>query len=471
VTNKTNTSHVDLLLTISIFISPILQEKSTMSWTLDLSLTNQGVPVTAFSLAVALQPQPQPTPKPRTFYAFTNLPVELQLQILCSCDGSTLFQLIHTTSHIRSLTLPIFWNTFSKNTWYSINTISIGYAHLFKITYIAHDESFAKNIAQVEIDIFRGLFEFRGERGAFDADKARRLWAMLQQLFPAVEKVVLAGLVDADSFSLPSYAGEEEEEGPFGPYNNVVVENPDHAIIRGVLQLAPPDIEAFALFPVTEDADAAQLWGIDAASNPEEGAKTWRLVHKSWNPQRLLLPTRKTWSPGPVGEYLTMERLTQLSSLERNGLEWLRHETHVKFPASKRGIACPNWGCGAVLKERDGWEWHVQVCIGDDYYVDEDYGQELMQRCAARFLSRRTPQHVRDVLHARLKRVMAMDARWRALLRKLKREAGEEGSEEREMFQKMFLGQMEADGGLVLGEGERERTDLWVNACWVLDNE
>jgi hypothetical protein len=66
---------------------------------------------------------------------------------------------------------------------------------------------------------------------------------------------------------------------------------------------------------------------------------------------------------------------------------------------------------------------------------------------------------------------MAMDARWRALLRKLKREAGEEGSEEREMFQKMFLGQMEADGGLVLGEGERERTDLWVNACWVLDNE
>jgi hypothetical protein len=418
---------------------------------------------------VALQPQPQPTPKPRTFHAFANLPTELQLQIFHACDGPTLFQLIHTTSHIRSLTLPLFWNAFSKNTWYSINTLSIGYAHFFEITYITHDESFPKNITQVEIDIWRGLFEFRGERGAFDADKARRLWAMLQHLFPAVEKVVLAGLVDGDSAQPPLYA---DEEGPFGPYNNVVVENPDHAIIRGVLQLAPPNIEALALFPVDGHAGSVQLWGIDAASNPEDGARVWRLVHKSWNPQRLLLPARKTWSPGPVGEYLTVERLTQLSSLERNGLAWLRHETHVKFPATKRGIACPNWGCRAVLQERDGWEWHVRVCIGDDYYVDEDYGDELRQQCAARFLSRRAPQYVRDVLHARLKRVMAMDARWRALLRKLKREAGEEGSEEREIFRNAFLDQMETDGGLVLGEeGERESTDLWVKVCWVLDNE
>ncbi|KAL3490238.1 hypothetical protein BJX62DRAFT_238377 [Aspergillus germanicus] len=442
-----------------------------MSWTLDLSLTNRGVPVTAFSLAVALQPQPQPTPKPRTFYAFTNLPVELQLQILRSCDGPTLFQLIHTTSHIRSLTLPLFWNTFSKNTWYSINTLSIGYAPFFEITYIAHDESFAKNIAQVEIDIFRGLFEFRGESGAFDADKGRRFWAMLRDLFPTVEKVVLAGLVDADSAQPPLYA-DEEEEGPFGPYNNVVVENPDHAIIRGVLQLAPQGIEAFVSFPVDEHADSVQLWGIYAGANPENGAKAWRLVDGSWNPQRLLLPARRNWPPGPVGEYLMMERLMAISSLERNGLEWLRHETHVKFPASQRGIACPNWGCKAVFQERDAWEWHVRVCIGDDYYVDEDYGDELRQRCAARFLSRRTPQHVRDVLHARLKRVMAMDARWKALMRKLKREAGEEGSEERDMFQKMFLDQMEAGGGLTLGEeGERERTDLWVKVCWALDNE
>jgi hypothetical protein len=446
-----------------------------MSWKLDLSLTNRGAPVTAFSLAVALQSQPQPTLRPRTFHAFTSLPVELQLQIFHACDGPTLFQLIHTTSHIRNLTLPLFWNTFSKTTWYSINTLSIGYAHLFGITYIAHDESFAKKITQVEIDISRGLFEFRGERGAFDADKARRFWAMLRELFPTVEKVVLAGLVDPNSVQLPSYADEEEEEedqGPFGPYNNVVVENPDHAIIRGVLQLAPPDIEALASFPVDEHASSVQLWGIDAASNSEEGAKTWRLVDRSWNPQRLLLPARKTWSPGPVGEYLTMERLMQLCSLERNGLTWLRHKTHVKFPASQRGIQCPNRGCRAMFQVRNAWEWHVRVCIGDDYYVDEDYGDELRQQCAARFLSRRTPQHVRDVLHARLKRIMAMDARWRALLRKLKREAGEDGSEEREVFREAFLNQMEADGGVALGVGEeRERADLWVKACWVLENE
>jgi hypothetical protein len=443
-----------------------------MSWRLDLSLTHKGVSVTAFSLAVTPQPQPQPTPKPRTFHAFTSLPTELQLQILRSCDGPTLFQLIHTTSHIRNLTLPLFWNIFSRNTWYSINTLSIGYAHFFEITYIAHEESFAKNIAQVEINIFRGLFEFRGERGAFDADKARRFWAMLRDLFPAVQKVVLADLVDPDSVQLPLYADEEEQEGPFGPYNNVVVEKPDHAIIRGVLQLAPPDIEAFASFPVDEHADSVQLWGIDTGANPEDGAKTWRLVDKSWKPRRLLLPARKDWSPGPVGEYLTMERLMFISSLERNGLEWLRHETHVRIPASKRGIQCPNWGCRAVFQERDAWEWHVRVCIGDDYYVDEDYGDELRQRCAARFLSRRTPQHVRDVLHERLKRVMAMDTRWKGLMRKLKKDAGEDGSEEREIFRNEFLDQMETDGGVALGVGEeRERTDLWVKACWVLDNE
>ncbi|KAL3441282.1 hypothetical protein BJX65DRAFT_313954 [Aspergillus insuetus] len=443
-----------------------------MSWTPDLSLTNLGVPVTAFSLAVALQPQPQPTLRPRTFHPFTSLPAELQLQIFHACDGRTLFQLIHTTSQIRTLASPVFWNTFGKRTWYSINTLSIGYAHLFKITYIAHDKSFAKNIVQVEIDIFRGLFEFRGKGSAFDADKARRFWAMLRDLFPAARKVVLAGPVEPDSAQLPSYADEEEEEGPFGPYTNVVVENPDHAIIRSVLQLAPQGIEPFASFRVNEDAGSVQLWGINAGANPEDGAKTWRLVDKSWNPQRLLLPARKDWSPGPVGEFLTMERLMLISSLERNGITRLRHETHVKFPASKRGIACPNWGCGAVFQKQDGWEWHVRVCIGDDYYVDEDYGDELRQQCAARFLSRRTPQHVRDVLHARLKRVMAMDARWRGLMRKLKREAGEDGSDERGIFRKAFLNQMEADGGVVLGDGEeQERTDLWVKACWALDNE
>ncbi|CEL08494.1 hypothetical protein ASPCAL11643 [Aspergillus calidoustus] len=409
-----------------------------MSWRIDLSLTRQGVSVTAFSLAVTLQPQPQPTPKSRTFHAFSQLPTELQLHIFRACDAPTLFQLIHTTSHIRTLTLPIFWNIFGRNTWYTINTLSIGYAKLFEITYIAHDKSFAKNIAQVEIDIWRGLFEFRGKYGVLDADKARRFWAMLRDLFPAAQKVVLAGLVDPDSVQLPFYAAEEEEEGQFGPYSNVVVENTDHAIIRGVLQLAPQGIEAFASLPVKEKAASVQLWGIASDSSPEDGAKMWRLVDTSWNPRRLLLPARKDWSPGPVGEYLTMERLMLISSLERNGLAWLRHETHVKFPSSKRGIECPNWGCGAVFDERD----------------------------------RRTPQHVRDVLHARLKRVMGMDVRWRGLMKKLKREAGEEGSEKREIFRNAFLDQMEADGGLLLGdEGERERTDLWVKVCWALDNE
>ncbi|KAL2861943.1 hypothetical protein BJX68DRAFT_260742 [Aspergillus pseudodeflectus] len=443
-----------------------------MFWRLDLSLTRQRVPVTAFSLAVTPQPLPQPTPKPRTFHAFSQLPTELQLHIFRACDAPTLFQLINTASHIRTLALPIFWNIFGRNTWYSITTLSIGYANLFEITYIAHDKSFAKNIAQVEVDIWRGLFEFRGKYGALDADKARRFWAMLRDLFPAAQKVVLAGLVDPDSVQLPFYAAEEEEEGQFGPYSNVVVENPDHAIIRGVLQLAPQGIEAFASFPVKEKAASVQLWGIASDSSPEDGTKMWRLVDLSWNPQRLLLPARKDWSAGPVGEYLTMERLMQLSSLERNGLAWLRHETHVEFPASQRGIACPNWGCGAAFEERDRWEWHVRTCIGDDYSEDEENGEGLGQRCAARFLSRRTPQRVRDVLHARLKRVMGMDARWRGLMRKLKREAGEEGSEKREIFRNAFLDQMEADGGLVLGdEGERERTDLWVKVCWALDNE
>ncbi|KAL2818037.1 hypothetical protein BJX63DRAFT_429366 [Aspergillus granulosus] len=371
----------------------------------------------------------------RTFHPFIHLPSELQLHIFTFCNAPTLFQLMYTTSYIRMLTTPLFHTTFFKKPWYCIDNLSVGYTTSFDLTYLTHDAFFAQHITHLEYNFLMGLAEVSGGRGNLHMDRTQQFWARLQRLFPSVRKVVLTGLVNPNSVPLPSYA-DEKEEGPYGYFNNVG--DRDHAVLRGVLELAPGGIEAAMAFPVDEHVAPVQLWGINKGANAREGenkdGKIWRLIDRSWNPERLMLPTRKYRSLGPMGEYVTMERLCFIASVERNGIAWLRHETHIKFPASQIAIECPNRGCSASFQERGDWETHVRIFLGDDFYEDEEFWEGPAQRCASRFLSRRTPQHVRDVLHARQKRVMEMDAQWRTLRRKLKREAGAAESEERNRF-------------------------------------
>ncbi|KAF2714734.1 hypothetical protein K504DRAFT_486566 [Pleomassaria siparia CBS 279.74] len=91
-------------------------------WTkpLDVNLhcTFYGETVIPFALYV----KPIPTESSYSYSAFPQfcrLPVELQLRIIHFCDSSTLFQLMQTTSYIRSEAKKLFWSY--PDAWYCVD--------------------------------------------------------------------------------------------------------------------------------------------------------------------------------------------------------------------------------------------------------------------------------------------------------------------------------------------------------------
>lgn len=121
-------------------------------------IDSAGDPRIPFACYLAQQTQPSITlPGSGIFHRFRELPAEIQIKILESCDAATLFRLLQTCSSIRNEAEKLFYS--HEVPWYIADSWWLIYGCGLPGT-ASHCPDFARRVHQVEVSCGRLEHEF-----------------------------------------------------------------------------------------------------------------------------------------------------------------------------------------------------------------------------------------------------------------------------------------------------------------------
>lgn len=157
------------------------------------------------------------------FFGFAELPVEIQFRVVKFCDGPTLFDLMHTTSALRSEAKKCFWS--QPDVWYRCDSFSITNMH-FRPGPELYCPRFAEHVQQLDILFtnLKNLFEEPDEDiqlaygdiqqaslsshvlewkpTTSTSEKTAHFWSTIKKRFPSIKRVVLS-----DHYPIETYPG------------------------------------------------------------------------------------------------------------------------------------------------------------------------------------------------------------------------------------------------------------------------
>ncbi|KAF2864928.1 hypothetical protein BDV95DRAFT_587834 [Massariosphaeria phaeospora] len=381
-----------------------------------------------------VEPRPlcsRTTPSPS--FPFFRLPTDIQLIVYESCDLPTLFQLMRTCSRSRGPATKLFWaNTTSGNHWYhgpNHELFEYGTRHPI----IRHCQDFARSITRIELDLGRLEHSFAEEvephpfrEPASTATKAQYFWSSLGRAFPAVKKAVLTSMLPRRP--LPPRTGEFDAT---------------YSTIETVVNLAPSHVVVHVAF---DDAQSKRrrytLWQVANSTKP-----TWQVLDEDWTPIRILLLPRK-FAASPLGDLVTMTRKNLALLLERRGLHWLLIETYARYALNGK-IHCPRLDCDATFAERSQWTKHLNDTqhrrLGPVYGYKDNHMMELL-------CFKGTPDAEQAAMEARQQRIDAGYRRTRILKQRVGWGWGDEGTEQRRLFEKQFFAQLREENLVAPGK-------------------
>ncbi|KAH6113811.1 hypothetical protein HBI69_129670 [Parastagonospora nodorum] len=354
-----------------------------------------------------------------SFTCFPQLPVELQLQIYDFCDGSTLFNLMHTCSDIRKEASKRFWT--HKDTWYRCSE-DTAFPRDTQHPIIQYCPDFASRITQVEIDFIRIHMAFptdeidpiQGPRTT-TSDKARAFWARVQSIFPSVRTLVMTGLRSYEGFPLLPSDSEYETSA---------------SVIETVIGYAPSNIRVLVAqeywrTPNRAEQIVCDLWRVDPDSK-----SPWQLIQSSWTIRRILLPKRHC-PAFPVGTMLEILASNRPSALEQWGLQRLRLESYRRYspPGSPWRCVASSYDtdCDATFADQNDWEEHIYNNAHQHHGFSKDR-LHLFRLCE------HTPSEEKTAIEARCKRFTEDCEEIIALRHKIRDAYGPYDSEERRLF-------------------------------------
>lgn len=324
-----------------------------------------------------------------SFTCFPRLPVEIQLQVYDVCDGSTLFNLMHTCSDMRKEASKRFWA--HKDTWYSCSD-DTAFSGRIQHPIIQYCPEFASRITQVEIHFIRIHMAFPSDEmdpisgpRTTTADKARAFWARVQSIFPSVQTLVMTGLRSYDGFPLVPSNSEYETSAP---------------VIETAISYAPSTIrvlvaQEYFRTPERGQLPVSDLWRVDPSSK-----SPWQLVQSSWTIQRILLPKRHCLT-FPVGTMLEILASNHPSALELWGLQHLRLESYRRYLPPGSPWRCvssaASYDCDATFAEQSDWEEHIYKNAHSRHDFSRD-SLHLFRLCE------HTPAEEKTAIEARCKR-------------------------------------------------------------------
>jgi hypothetical protein len=123
---------------------------------------------------------------------------------------------------------------------------------------------------------------------------------------------------------------------------------------------------------------------------------------------------------------------------EQRGLDWLKLESYARY-ASNGILHCPRLDCCLTFPDRKLWNAHLKD--SEHWRLGLGYGYKddaMIELCAWKG----TPKEELEVLEARQRRIEDGYTRSKTLLRRLGCAWGEEGSEQRRVFNEEFWAQL-----------------------------
>ncbi|KAF1962013.1 hypothetical protein CC80DRAFT_589468 [Byssothecium circinans] len=295
------------------------------------------------------------------FPQFSNLPVELQLRVLQSCDSPTLSQLMQTSSFLRTEAKKLLFS--DPEVWYCVDAkwlLEGGYPGdaLHDMTFLAYVQRLDihfhpmshRTWMDAEVVDTWDLYDFYGEKAVAESaggmnEHIHDFWRRLQHLFPNTTHVMLS-------------EDQQQEVDKFPPIMH-----------KKVAQMCPPNISVSLSFlsQVKEDN------GLRHESRL--GRTLWQQVHE-WEEcptqfqPRILLPPKVFY--GPVGAYQNF--VHKFSSVRRQQdaadvLAIMAIERH-HFYGRKIHLYCSDPDCNACFEQPEEYTMHI-IRTGHHYSAPE----------------------------------------------------------------------------------------------------
>jgi hypothetical protein len=359
------------------------------------------------------------------FPPFLQLPRELQLRIVHFCDEATLFQLMHTSSVVRSDAKKLFWS--NPNAWYHVSGEWLLAGGFTGHTPYAVD--FLCNVQRVEIH-FENIDSFfddwiDGERKLlYDEEQPARtldeqiedLWCLLGTLCPRLTHVVVSESACRQAMRDALKTLVEKCPAPI-------------SVTASYLQRTLPGFNV-------------KRHRVKKASTNNGTTIHWPILDRNWTRQIILLPLKEF--RGPVGAFQRTYHALEIWGYRLDSLRLLCVEVIEKhhFGTEYRAFNCPKPGCPAYFTLPGQWPAHVDVSDGHEFEapVPPEYAIRIAENKEE---VRRT--YYRDRWDA----IDAMRAQW-----------GEDGSEQRRAVEHAFLQQIEQDPLYACSKPAKE-TVLW----------
>jgi hypothetical protein len=292
----------------------------------------------------------------KDFFWFGQLPIELQYRVLRSCDASTLFSLMHTTSTLRTEAGKLFWS--QQDTWYRCD------AAFFTVMGGSPGPSmtctkFSKNVQQLDI-LFTTLwnefeeakpdaqighaavpaYNLKWERMSVSS-KMLTFWKTIKERFPSVKQVVFS-----DHFPIEA-AENKDQRAPSNP--NYV------ALIRA----CPPSFDLKAFVCLTnwvrfryDDIDRLYRLG----TGPQV---SWELVDDDFT-RKVVIPGAKKFE-GPVGKFQKLVYHKQVVQARATGKRQVMMDLWIKYELGNNPAicVCPKEECATPFSTLKEWKSHV----------------------------------------------------------------------------------------------------------------
>lgn len=282
-----------------------------------------------------------------SFHRFSTLAAELQLRILSVCPASTLFQLMHVSSTLRTEASKLFWA--NPGAYFVVDAnwlLDGGY-----LGYQCCDIAFLQNVQNVEVEYEPSTNNdiwprFIGNK-KIRQDRIITFWDSITRRFPQAKSVVI---------------NQNGEPGIWGGVDTVPPP------LQALVEACPHTIKICVLVSERQSLSSAETsTGIQTVSTWQratyrfEPSRTWTKL-ESRHSQTVLLPI----SPfdGLVGRFEVLKQRCLRIQLQQYGLWPLAIEAldRYHFDSGKNDpFACPWQECNAYFDKAGAWTVHAAL--------------------------------------------------------------------------------------------------------------
>jgi hypothetical protein len=290
-------------------------------------------------------PAPDSTAPGVSFHQYIELPAELQLRVLELCDAPTLFQLMHTSRHLRAEAKKLFFS--NQKTWYYLSADSLlegcPAESIYDIEFLACVEQLDLECSGATEDCLTGRMRDMAYWAEVQLEfDEKDFWQIVRRLFPRVKRVILS----------------QESRSPLD-------KDPVACCYQKLAQACPQDIDVSICATETEEDAVGRrrkrvCWRLRAGQEDVDAGTTLERDELLKSPLMPVVPPQKACR-GRVGKFLRSAALWNKLNGQCFAVPMHRAAAVEKhyFEKQYEPFSCSLTNCDAWFEQPDQYTTHL----------------------------------------------------------------------------------------------------------------